>query len=82
MNLPLEVKEMLPRMFARFGKASADDVAKDPEACVIALLYAIEKDLPEVSATLRFTVETAAYEGNLQKARELLDRAEQPLAAK
>jgi len=65
--------------FTRVSK-KADLAKNDPEACIVSLLQSIKETLPEISATLYFTVERGAYTESVKEARGFLGPlAETPL---
>lgn len=69
--------QLLEKIFGRYGERQRKKAKEDPEACLLSLLTAIEKELPEVSATLWFTVRSATYDDNVDRAKEKLGKVVQ-----
>jgi len=67
-KLPLEIRKLVQEVFAALDEwplSSKDNeqlAKEDPKACLVALLKEIKEQLPEVSAMLHSTVESAAGE--------------------
>lgn len=72
--LPKEITNLLEEVFEFFGEEEREEARKDPEAYLASLLIKIKEDLPDVSATLKFTVEESTFYENLDEAREKLNQ--------
>jgi len=70
--LPKEILNLLKEVFEYFGEEEKKEVREEPEVYLTSLLSRIKEDLPDVSATLKFTVEEATYHPHLDEAREKL----------
>lgn len=70
-----QITELVREIFAHYGEKRERRAVEDPEACLVALLTVIKRELPHVWATLGITVEQATFESSLEEAREQLQRA-------
>lgn len=52
-----KINQLVQDIYGYFGERERQWVKENPESCLVSLLEEIKKELPEVSATLRFTVE-------------------------
>ncbi|MBI2100032.1 MAG: hypothetical protein HYT48_01685 [Candidatus Vogelbacteria bacterium] len=78
------IGKLVAEVFRLSSRYSTDELVKrvkaDPEAYLVSLLLRIKEELPEVSATLKFTVQMGEYESGLQEAGRLLGRPINPAA--
>lgn len=71
--------KLIQEVFGYIGEEGRKLAEKDPEACLVNLLQEIKKELPEVSATLRFAVEMATYDKDVEEARRQLEQEKAPV---
>lgn len=67
-----EVYQLKFRFHSDEAAKACQAVDEDPEACLISLLESIKRDLPSVSSVTSHTVERAAYESHIKKAKQIL----------
>jgi|GEM_PF-6883652 len=79
--LPKTVHQLVQNVFAHFGESKRREAEQHPEACLVALLTAIQERLPETWATLATTVEMATYRDSVEEAQRQLERASLPSPA-
>ena len=74
------VKELLEKIYSDhrligyFGPQILEDVKREPEVHLIALLIAITEELPDISSTLRSTVRLGIHDSYEERARALLEQ--------
>jgi len=67
--------QLVEEVMGHFGDEDKKRAKKDPELCLVSMLLAIKKRLPEVSATLSMTIERAGYDSYLKEAREKIEKS-------
>lgn len=71
--LPKAIVKLVEEVYEFFGEDDLEEARKEPEVYLTSLLSKIKEDLPDVSSTLKFTVEESAFHSNLDEARERLN---------
>lgn len=68
-----QVRQLVQDIFLQSRNEDVhQEVREDPEAYLISLLTVIKKDLPDISSTLRWTVQSASFDKNLEEVRKKL----------
>ena len=67
--------QLVAEVMGYFGEDNKIKAEKDPEACLVAMLTLIEKDLSDVSSMLSFTVQFATYDDYLKEARKKIEQS-------
>lgn len=65
-----QVRQLVQDIFVQMRNPEVHQkVKEDPETYLLSLLTRIKEELPEVSATLRWTVEKSSFGSNLDEVR-------------
>jgi len=75
MKLPDPIVQLLQQVLAKYGPEVEEEVRNSPDVFLVSLLLAIRDRLPEVSATLDYTVEKATFQSFLKQARAYLQKS-------
>ena len=66
--------KLLAEVMGFFGEEDEQKAKEDPEACIYSMLALIKRELPQVSATLRMSIELTTHNRHLDEARKKIEQ--------